>query len=225
MKNAAARLRKTVSMILCLLLVTLLLAAVSEAQRRITACGTTITEWGNYILANDLQCSGFGIRINARLVALNLDRHTITGNNSDTGISIGNSVVSVFGHGTISNFAIGIAVQAGAEDAHLQLFSATNNTIGIQASQSIRPAINDVTADNNSEAGILITGSQNGEIAYSEALSNGQYGIAIENSFHNLIFGNRAERNGMFDIYLSSCDDHDDFFDNVFRTSNQRCIH
>jgi hypothetical protein len=78
----------------------------------ISSCPFTITQPGQYHLAQDLTCGGFAVIISSNDVEVHFDGHTLTGVGALIGIDALNvSNISIFGSGTITGFRNGIVFQ------------------------------------------------------------------------------------------------------------------
>lgn len=208
---AATRLRTHLLTFTALLLLLQLAAVAAQGQTQITRCLTFVTTPGDYVLANDLTCSSYGVIITrANGVTLNLAGHRITGSSTaagTAGIKVQSAAreVRIQGPGVISNYT-------GVNSAGVQLISTgsqeitgvtcTGNTIGFLLAGPARVHGNiattngegfliinsaDMEITNNLATGNttdgIITASAGGirRIVDNAAAFNGRYGIAVEN--------------------------------------------
>lgn len=143
--------------------------AVSSSQ--ITACNTTITEPGNYVLANDIgPCTGWGIAINSDDVSLNCQGKTI---NATTG-------VQAFGVNgvTISNCVIsGTVAYTGIYTDNFSDSTITNNTF----------------EGENLAYGIGMENSFDNTISGNTVTQCDSTGISLVNAHRIELTGNRVE--------------------------------
>lgn len=151
--------------------------------KKTASCGMTVTQ--NLTLADDIgPCPGDGVIIGADGVHLNLNGHTISGNFSHAGTSVG---VRVTGHqkvkisaGTITGFDAGVA-----------LISSSSNTLTgltVANNQGNPVPYNSVFGD-----GIVLFFSANNTVAGNTVASNGPFdGIAMlgQSADNNLIQNN-----------------------------------
>jgi parallel beta-helix repeat protein len=167
----------------------------------LTSC-QTISSPGRYRL--DMDVSGVVATdcfdISASGVTLNLNGHTIGGEGFN-GIAVGGSGVKILGPGTISNFGIGIILEAGG-DGSVRGVTATGNGEGIALQSAGNSVQGNVTTDN------IGTGIE-----------------TADGGTGNTITGNYAHGNGGFDLrdVNSNCDSNM-WRGNDFTTANQSCI-
>jgi len=228
----------------------LLLASLSQAQTRISGCGSNLTSPGRYVLANDLSCSGTAITISGVGIELSLGGHRISGANLDVGVQVGLlGGGRILGPGTIACskasavginvfFAqrlvevMGVTVTGGAiafsvNDAKVAFRgnTASGSGIGFNLLLSDESELSGNTANGNSAYGFSIGGLRN-HILQNTALNNGQNGIRVPSgSTNNQITNNTATGNRAFDLFEGNGACANVWASNTFRTANQRCIH
>lgn len=235
-----------------LLLVAQLMAVAAQAQMPVTNCGTTITQPGKYILANDLlQCPGNGIVIQSAGVSLNLNGHQITGpaHSLSQGIKVTlppREWVIIDGPGTIANFGTGVELDLANGKAFIVSVTARQNRFGFMVLNGSDVILGNNTAVNNTVIGfaiydtddsslvessadangdgIVILGSRN-EIILNNANNNEKNGIVVFNGAHNRISTNTALGNSRYDLYQLGQDCNNTWVNNMFNTANLPCIH
>jgi Periplasmic copper-binding protein (NosD) len=233
-----------------LLLLTQLVAVCAHAQTQITSCGTSITEPGEYVLANDLtNCSGYGIVITrAQDVVLNLAGHRITG--SDTprkaGIFVQSSGARIIGPGVISNFTgqLSSGVFTTGSVVEITGVTSTGNVVGFWLNGKVRAHGNiannnedgftttaegefsDNLASGNTQVGIDANGNSHTLFLHNTAVFNGQYGIEMyQYASNKKIISNTALGNGAYDLFEGDRTCRNTWADNTFGSANRPCIH
>lgn len=198
---------------LTLLAVFISISAVS-ADTPITG-PTTITDSGDYYLANDFTCpSGNAIVITSGGVTIDGQGHTIDGLDTGAngiscqlvnGVTIHNMTIQNFNHGIDLYFAdincydniltsnnVGIYAFVGDSSTIRNNVISSNDDSGIYFDFTWWASIteNDISSNNN--AGIYFAGLPNVEnyIENNAIVSNGNYGIYLENSHGNYIYHN-----------------------------------
>jgi parallel beta-helix repeat protein len=227
-------------------------AVSAQAQISVTTCGTTITQPGQYILANDLlACAEDGIVIRSAGVSLNLNGHQITGiqRSLTHGIQVTlspNESVIIDGPGTIARFGTGLELDLAHGRAFIVSVTARQNRFGFMVLNGSEITLGNNTAVNNSVIGfalydtddsslvessanangdgIVILGSRN-EIILNTANNNEKNGIVAFNGAHNRISTNTALGNSRYDLYQLGQDCNNTWVNNTFNSANLPCIH
>jgi parallel beta-helix repeat protein len=231
------------------------MAAVSaHGQTQITKCGTEITAPGRYVLANDLDCSGDGIKISHTSdVELKLDGHRMTGPDSAFGIKISaGRNVRVVGPGTLDGFlsgvwiggSSGVLVTGVTSIAMGEGFLVALSTVqlrGNTASQARRGFWlasgrgSELTGNssNGNEYGFLLGAAvQDTLLRDNTALNNQSDGIMVSaGATGNHIDSNTAMGNGTgkpdrcCDLDEGNATCRNVWEHNIFQTANLDCIH
>jgi parallel beta-helix repeat protein len=173
------------------------------------SCGDTIT--ADTMLDSDLpECPNNGIVIGADDITLDLNGHTISGDDEpfepcpvdqpcDIGVlNEGHDAVTIKG-GTIGDFGLGVVVVR-AKRNHLRQVAAVENAFeGIVIFRSARSRVQGSSASRNgvgnSRPGIALNESNHNRITGNTMSGNGDLGLFMAASDHNLIRHNRARRN------------------------------
>jgi len=155
------------------------------------ACGATVTT--NVVLAADVgPCTGNGIIVGANNITINLNGHSVIGNNTLNTTSVEQVGILGMGHrnvqvrnGTVRNFDSGVAVVKGSKNTVRDLTVRDNIN-----HSSFTGAINKCKYGD----GITITGSEQNVVQNNIADHNGPFsGIALVGvSSGNMISGNTA---------------------------------
>jgi parallel beta-helix repeat protein len=204
---AATRLRIAVLYFVALLLLLPLVVVAAQGQTQITTCGTFITAPGNYVLANDLTCSNFGIIISrASDVVVNLAGHRITGSSTPDGsagikVQSGASRIRIQGPGVITSFTgrnSGGVLFFSTGTQEITAVTCTGNTNGFLLAGPAR--VHGNLATNNGD-GIVLLGSGQMEITDNLATGNTMDGIvtATSRNMHRIMH-NTAAFNGRYGI-------------------------
>jgi parallel beta-helix repeat protein len=139
-------------------------ALVEPALASTVSCGDTITT--DTTLHRDLiNCTGGGLVIGANDITLNLNGHTIDGNDADVGVNnpAGHSGVVIKG-GAIREFDIGVLV-ADASDDVLRELAISNSTVGVLLEHVTNTRIaNDRVSDNRFYGIVLVNASEHNQI-------------------------------------------------------------
>lgn len=197
-----------------LLLLAQLTVVCAYGQTPITTCGTSLSG-GEYVLANDLNCTGDGIviRFNTQPIVLNLQGHRITGSNTPnrSGIFVDSlASVRVVGPGVISNYTAGEGVFLGTGGLAISAVTCTGNKVGFYFSAGTNGkevtalARNNVAENNvdgfymaaageldsnlangNSRDGIFTATTKRVTFWHNTATFNGRYGIGTEQGSSN----------------------------------------
>ena len=203
----AMRVREA-SLFVALAVVCLALTA-GQASASHVSCGDTIT--ADTTLDSDLvDCPSNGILIGADDITLDLNGHTIDGDDEpfepcpkdepcDLGVlNEGHDAVTVEG-GTVRDFGLGVVVVR-ARGNRLRDIAAIDNAFeGILLFRSARAHVQGSSASRNgvgnSRPGIALIESDNNWVAGNTMSRNGDLGLFLEASDHNLIRHNSARRN------------------------------
>jgi parallel beta-helix repeat protein len=182
---------------------------VSQALAGPVRCGDTITT--DTTLDNDLiDCPNNGIIIGADDITLDLDGHTIDGDNAlvdpcpenefcDAGVANdGHNGVRIKG-GDISEFAFGVFLFGARRNALSELSTAQNVFSGILLVEVVRSRVRGSTSVGNagpdSGVGITLFESHNNRIVHNTAAHNAELGIHLIRSNHNYVGNNVVRRN------------------------------
>ncbi len=171
----------------------------------ITECPYTITESGNYALANNLPTySGTCIIINADDATLNCQNRTITGSGySGFGIHL-NSVENV----TVKNcgvsiFSKGILVQDGLNNT-LSSNNTSQNYDGIVIFESNNNTLNNNTSNESGVgSGIQIYKGNNNTLSNNTSNENQGRGILIFSGNNNILNDNTSNQNTASGIFIT----------------------
>lgn len=196
----ATRLRKCLFTITASLFILLLVSISAQGQNEITTCGTTITEQGVYVLANDLNCTGVdGIDIVADDVELHLGGRTITGSPDHVGIYTTGNRADVDGPGAIHGFSCGVKNEGG----HAIVYGLTVSgadigfcALNAQVEWSTNEASGNSTGFSTYSGRIILD--------YNLAYGNHQDGIHVSGGRDDRIEDNRVRENGAAGIYVNS---------------------
>jgi hypothetical protein len=237
----------------CLLFLLQLAVVSAHGQTQITSCGTVISQPGEYVLANDLNCSGDGIsvRFNTQQIEVKLAGHRITGSNSPNkaGIRVDSlAPVLIQGPGVISNFTAGILLGGGG--VQIYAVTCTGNEVGFYLSPGLygketAALVRDSIAENNvdgfymassgeltgnlangnSRDGFSAATTQRARLSRNTAAFNGRYGIATEQGSNNKdIRSNTALDNIGYDLFDGNSNCQNKWNDNTFGTSKGPCF-
>jgi len=168
------------------------------------ACGAVIT--ASTKLAGDLtDCPGDGIVIGADNITLDLNGHTLAGDQAsgalepDIGIrNDGFDGVTVEG-GTVKEFDFGVRIRDVAGNSLLHLLSTLNSRAGIRTEGSERGRLVGNTALANGTFGIILFGENHGNLVQDNtAADNGGGGVgdfvsSRDRIVHNIVSGNGEE--------------------------------
>ena len=225
------------------------LAVVSaHAQTQITSCGTIIKQPGEYVLANDLSCSGDGIIIgnNAKGVVVQLGGHRITGSSSPqrAGIRVQTGAgARIAGPGLITNYTAGFGVLLLSGSVDVSAVTCTGNDVGFFFSSgravvhsniannnvdgfytSAEGDLTDNLATGNTQDGIATLARQRIRFFHNTAAFNGRYGIAaLEHSTGKDIGFNTALNNAGYDLFDGNSECQNAWADNSSGTSKGPC--
>jgi len=249
MYSSATRLSKHLFTLAALLLLQLAVVP-AHGQTQITRCGTIITTSGQYVLANDLNCSSFGIIIgnNVNNVVIHLARHNITGSSGaqKAGIKIQSGAhARIVGPGVIRNYTDGFGVLLASGNVEVTAVTCTGNDVGFFFSNgravvhgniatnnldgfymSAAGELTDNLASGNSQDGIFTTATERIQVMHNTAAFNGRYGIgAARDSRNKDIVSNTALDNVSYDLFEDNRECQNRWIDNTFGTANRPCIH
>jgi parallel beta-helix repeat protein len=188
----------------------------------ISSCPYTISQPGQYHLAQDLICGSNGIVVAANDVELHFDGHTLTGPGAGFGVltNLGVSNLTIHGNGTITNFLTGILLREGTSGALIVNMTANNNNdTGIVVEGSGHTLISN-TANGNQAAGIELVRTTNNTVRANETDGNKFNGVLAIDSTGNLLQANQAHNNnGGFDLVDTSSGCVNTWKSNHFETS------
>jgi parallel beta-helix repeat protein len=201
--------KKKYRFIIPLVLFLLPLAAVSShGQTQITSCGTVISDPGEYVLANDLNCSanGITIRFNTQQIDLKLAGHRINGSSkpNTTGIRVESvSPVIIQGPGVISNFTAGDGILLASGGVQIYAVTCTGNQVGFYLSPGIygketAALVRNNVAEDNVDGFFMAAGA--GELDGNLANGNSRDGIRTATTKKVTFRGNTATFNGRYGI-------------------------
>jgi hypothetical protein len=208
MTLCALRLRQQQLTTTTLLLLVTLATVSAHGQTQITSCGTVISEGGEYVLANDLTCSGNGIvvSLNTRQIDLNLGGHRITGSSArnTAGIRVDSlAPVLIQGPGVISNFTAGSGILLWGGGVQIYAVTCTGNqegfyfSPGLNGKQNTAAIVRNSIAENNVD-GFYVASS--GEFTDNSANGNSRDGISTATMQRVRFSGNTATFNGRYGI-------------------------
>jgi parallel beta-helix repeat protein len=197
----------------------------SPARASAATCGDTIT--ADTTLHNDLtNCVGTGLVIGRDNIRLNLNGHTVDGNDADdpcagdviycdAGVdnSAGHSGVTIE-NGTLQEFDDGVVAIDANHDV-LRKLTTPRNVVGILLAHSTGVRILSGSAVDNRFMGVLLLNASNGNEIRDNAVSGSTRSPAVELDDSDR---NRVERNvieGSDQGIESSGGDHNDFSKNV----------
>jgi len=180
-----------------------------QASANHVRCGDTIT--ADTMLDADLpECPNNGIVIGADDVTLDLNGHTISGDDEpfepcpehqpcDVGVlNEGHDAVTIEG-GTVRDFGLGMVVVRAKRNRLRHVAAVENAFEGIVIFRSVRTRVQGSSASRNgvgnSRPGIALAESDNNRITGNTMSGNGDLGLFMAASDHNLIRHNRARRN------------------------------
>ena len=181
----------------------------SQAMAGPVNCGDTIT--ADTTLNSDLlDCPNNGIVIGADDIILDLNGHTIDGDNAlvdpcpedefcDFGIANdGHDGVRIT-NGTVQEFAFGVILLSARTNGLSHLSTVENVFSGILLAESVRTRVRESFASRNagpdSGVGITLFRSHNNKIANNTAIDNAELGIHLIQSDHNHVGHNRVSDN------------------------------
>jgi len=181
----------------------------SEAIASHVSCGDSIT--ADTTLDSDLiGCPNNGIVIGADDITLDLNGHTIDGDNAlvdpcpgnefcDFGVlNDGHNGVRITG-GTVREFAFGVGLFGARKNGLGDLSTLENTFSGILLVESARSRVRGTLATGNagpdSGVGITLFESHNNRIAHNTLSGNAELGLHLVGSDHNHIANNRVRGN------------------------------
>jgi parallel beta-helix repeat protein len=172
----------------------------------ITSCPFTITQPGQYHLAQDLTCAGVqaGIDVLANDVELHFDGHTLTGSGPGTslfGVITGSGVtnLSIHGDGTITGFVIGIGLINNSGALIVNITTNRNQTcIAIVQGGSGNTLISNTA--NGCFGGIVLEETNNNTVRANKTDGNGIGIFVTAGSTGNLLQANQAHNNTIVDL-------------------------
>ncbi len=175
----------------------------------ISACGTTISEPGLYILEGNLSTNGGNcIDVNGSNVTIDCQNHSIAGSGSGVGIFIAEPVakenISIV-NCEISNFETGIYVEF-VKDSSISNNTVHGNATGIWVDGSgfVEPNRNIVsnnTAYSNTY-GIWIFNEANDNVISNNTTYQNTNGIRLSGSRRNVVSGNNASNGNEYAIFV-----------------------
>ena len=191
-------------MLLGLAAFVLLAASPAMALTNVTACGQNLSAPGQYILVNDLDCSGTsanGIDITASNVVFHLAGHTIASTDCDpskgiAGIAVGGmSGVEIEG-GTVRGFNDGIALSASS--SRVVGMTVTRACVFGIALSGANNQVNTSVVTLSGVDGIGIGAATGTHILGNDISDNARVGVDISNfSNNNFVENNVINRNGI----------------------------
>jgi parallel beta-helix repeat protein len=222
MTQRAARGTKHLFSIPCLFFLVQWAVLSAYGQTQITECGTVINEGGEYVLANDLNCSGNGIviRFNTQPIELKLNNHRITGSSSPnkSGILIDTVAgVRITGPGVISNYTAGDGVFLATGGVTISAVTCIGNKVGFNFSpglygKAVQAVARKNVAENNVDGFYVASG---GELEGNLANGNSRDGISIANTQRVRISGNTTTFNGRYGIATQQASNDKDIRSNT----------
>ena len=187
----------------------------------ITSCPYTITQPGNYHLANDLLCSN-KLSVNANHVDLHMNGHTLTCTDAVfPGVEVNGTDVSITGVGTITGCGNPVFLRGGDTRVVGMIIISCRSGITVASDGNTLLANIAIRMQLN---GILIAGSDN-IVRSNLAEQNGLSGIAVTSGGENLVQSNLAQHNGSFDVAdANAACGSDQWKRNIFGTASQPCL-
>ena len=191
----------------------LALASGADAKKAVAlSCGDTITT--DTKLANDLiDCPGDGIVIGADDITLDLNGHTVDGDDDrfgpvDAGIdnTAGHEGITIKG-GSIQEFVEGVEIDGARDNIVRDLVTSRNSHAGILVGGSSDVRVKKNLVFSNS-AGIVVARASHVTVEHNTVSDNVFGGIPMFGSDHVLVAENSASGNGAAGIFLSDSDDN-----------------
>lgn len=173
----------------------------------VVPCGAVITV--NTKLASDLSnCPDDGVVIGRNGVTLDLNGHTIDGNDMDADQGIDNTGgfddLRVRGPGVIRDFSEGVSIQFADDSTVRRLRIVSNQDQGILVVDSDENVFEDNFLSGNGANGMFImTGSDHGEVEDNVVSNNVMDGISLQGSDDTEIDDNSILDNGGSGVSLS----------------------
>ncbi|HEU0303450.1 MAG TPA: right-handed parallel beta-helix repeat-containing protein [Gaiellaceae bacterium] len=171
------------------------------------SCGQVVTV--NVTLDSDLSCTGDGIVIGAPHITVNLNGHTVDGDDGlgDFGIlnASGFDRVRIL-NGRVTDFENGVLLSGGADDnviAHIEVRSSSFDGIVIGGGDRNIVSTNVVVANGASGIGVGAQGDHNW-IQANSVVGNGFGGILVVGGDNNVISGNEVTVNAGHGISVQS---------------------
>lgn len=168
------------------------IAAWSAPASAVTiGCGSTVT--GPASLSHDLHCHGDGITLLSG--RLDLHHHTISGDGTGTGITVGDqadgypAVSAAVANGTIAGFDTGIT-SPGADTLSLALTNVTvseSATMGVDGMFITSTSLDHVTLTHNQGTAIEVTFPNSVSIAHSAISHNGNGIVAFSDGHVTIV--------------------------------------
>jgi parallel beta-helix repeat protein len=204
-----------------------LVGAAPAAAKKVT-CGQVIIE--NTKVSNDLKnCSGDGLVIGADDITLNLNGHTIDGDDdgNDNGIVIQNHDGVTVKNGTVQQFAEGVVVGSSSSNDLIQkIVSQRNSDVGVLVSDdSDHTTLRGNTADKNTTVGFAVglnTTSTN--ILANRATRNGEDGIRVVATDNGTSIGNNTANDNDDDGIDANAGTDDAGGNRAHGNADQQCI-
>ena len=179
--RGAARIRR-LRLLLGLGAIAAIVSAGPAMAADISACGTTISKPGYYVVTEDLTASGGDcLDVNAPRTTIFLNGHKITGNGAGVGVKFSARATHSFlegGNATISGFSVGLL-----DDAS---YLHSDN----------------VNANGNTGGGVLVNGAQYSTFSNFQASTNGSYGVHFIMASNCVAESAQASSNGGYGIWL-----------------------
>jgi hypothetical protein len=228
MRYVFERLRAGLHASLALALFLLFSATPAASSTNITACGTINTA-GNYVLTKSLKATGNCLIVTVSNVAIDLHKHSLTGNGTGAGITDdGNNVAFiVIANGKISHFTTGIDLSTETDqtsDLILNVNASGNSGDGVHIAGRDNNLMN-VTAGKNGGNGIelgrccdslyKVTANENSGNGLSfdsedyllNVTSNSNSGNGVSGGFDALVVNSVANKNSGNGLELKGGDD------------------
>lgn len=176
---------------------------------------SSITQAGQYFLANDLTCLAVGISITVSDVKLELRGHTIAGTLSSSVILVNGGGASLFkieieGPGTVFGGMAGIefddvhhswvhnVVAVGNGDGiDIGASACSTNNPTIAATASTENVFSDNVAAANFFCGISVNGGNHNSFIHNNLTGNPSDGLLLFNAKNNAVRQNTADGNGL----------------------------
>jgi parallel beta-helix repeat protein len=210
----------TAMLTLAIIVAFLVAGAVLGSGRAIAgpvSCGDTITT--DTTLEGDLiDCPNNGIVIGADDITLDLNGHTIDGDDAlvdpcpeicDIGVFNGGHDGVTVRHGSVREFSIGVFVAEVSHNRLLGISSSRNQFSGLGFFRGTRSLVRNCSVSSTARGGgpgMFLVESDHDRVLNSSFRNNGDQGIFVGNSDRNLIKGNLFSHNGFYGVILEEAD-------------------
>jgi parallel beta-helix repeat protein len=165
------------------------------------SCGMVVTT--NIVAANNLNCTGDGLIVGASGITINLNGHTIDGDDGpDLGIqTAGFDNVKIM-NGRITDFDNGVSIDPGSNQAQLTGLEIRSSFAGVVATDSNTLTISGNRILSNNNLGILISTSNDSTIQDNRVVGTTADAILLSGVTASDVIGNIVTLNGHNGIQL-----------------------